>query len=51
MSTALRVADAQALGSRRRVVHHELLELEAGAQEPADLHLVVDDERDRATAY
>ena len=47
----LQGGDAQALGAGRGLVHHELVELEAGAQKPADLHLVVDDEGDWAAAY
>ena len=50
-SSGLQGRGAQALGGGRRLLHGELLELEAGAQEAADLHLVVDDERDRETAY
>ena len=39
---------ADALGAGGRFLHGEALELEPGAQEAADLHLVVDDERDEA---
>ena len=42
---------ADGFGAGAGFVHDEAVELEAGAQEPADLHLVIDDEHDRGLAH